>query len=186
MKLILFIHLFQTDFVTPLDIALGNSDHDQIQLLQSFGAKTGHCVVDNSALVIQHRWKVFKRRFSAADSIYRSNLSDSVSNHEGHDMTKAEMRKNSSSVLEEEEICPVEHVDDGDRRFKKGDDCARDALAVNVAIEGRNITDADSEHGSFATDDYFHSKEVDQLKLSVAESINSSVRIIFNLNVFFE
>ena len=84
-SVIIIISLFidsQTEYITPLDIALGNSDHTQIELLQTFGARTGHNIVDNSALVIQHHWKVFMRRFSGVESIYRLNVSDSVSNHE--------------------------------------------------------------------------------------------------------
>ncbi len=69
----------QSDYVTPLDIALGNSDLASIQLLQKYGARTGHSIAENSALIIQNRWKVYKRRYSGIDSSLKSYPSDSVS-----------------------------------------------------------------------------------------------------------
>ncbi|XP_065052326.1 serine/threonine-protein phosphatase 6 regulatory ankyrin repeat subunit A-like [Rhopilema esculentum] len=104
----------ETDFVTPLDIALGNSDHEQIQLLQSFGARTGHSIVDNSALVIQHRWRIFKRRFSNVDSIYRSNLSDSVSSYERREGPKLETSEFSTNLRIKDHSELRSHAFDGE------------------------------------------------------------------------
>lgn len=163
-----------------MDIALGNSDHGHIQLLQSFGAKTGHCVVDNSALVIQHQWKVFKRRFSAVDSTYRSNLSDSISYHDRVEFspTKHDVRrKDSNSVVLEEQCFAT--TKDKDLHYD-----AEEHHQTTPHISAYNENGNQLEKDQFVIEaPKFDPEKLIELKQSVAERVKSSVSMI--LKIYF-
>eukprot|EP00112_Aurelia_sp_Birch-Aquarium-sp1_P010726 Seg2284.4 transcript_id=Seg2284.4/GoldUCD/mRNA.D3Y31 product=Inversin protein_id=Seg2284.4/GoldUCD/D3Y31 len=151
----------ETEYITPLDIALGNSDHTQIELLQTFGARTGRSIVVNSSLVIQHQWKVFTRRFSGVDSIYRLNVSDSISNHEE---TKTEK-------IEKEN----EHEDND----VISDEKEADTNATNQVL-GHSLVDTCMMHTGKEEDDGEISEEehseddFDSMKQLIMERIKSS------------
>ncbi|XP_065655150.1 serine/threonine-protein phosphatase 6 regulatory ankyrin repeat subunit B isoform X7 [Hydra vulgaris] len=75
------------DEYTPLDLALENGNYKLIKLLRSYGAQTGHCVLSNAAIKIQHYWKMyrkrcfpkFKERISNRSLCNSSNASESIS-----------------------------------------------------------------------------------------------------------
>eukprot|EP00794_Sanderia_malayensis_P017414 gene17414-19157_t len=107
----------KNEYVTPLDIALANNDLNSIQLLQQYGARTGHSIADNASLIIQDGWKMYRRRVSGLESSMKSFISESVStiarviNHDGvgcygntndqHDGSKMDsIQRNSITPLE--------------------------------------------------------------------------------------
>ena len=166
-----------------MDIAVGNSDHDQIQLLQKFGAKTGHCVINNSALIIQHRWRVFKRR--AVDSICESNLCKWAGNHEGVDLKlmKNDTRKELNFVIEKGKFCAdIEENEDCHDDNVKEENCIKNASIVkeetlNDLVD--RISD-EKERGKFIEQNADREK-VNELKISTAARISSSVSSLSKL-----
>ena len=165
--------------MTPLDIALGNSDHDQIQLLQKYGAMTGHCVVNNSALIIQHHWRVFKRR--VADSICGSNVYEWVDSHEGIDLKlmKNDTREELNSVIEKEmSSADIEENKEYHDDKVKEENCIKSVSIVkdetlNDSLD--RITD-EKEGGSLIEQSTDRAK-ISQLKISTATRISSSVSL---------
>ena len=166
--------------MTPLDIALGNMDSDQIQLLQRFGAKTGHYIVGSSALIIQRRWKIFKRRISAADWVYRSNLNDGIGYHDGADlklMTNdagkdsspgVEGEKYSFSAVENYE-CRNDNV--GEENSEVIETIVKEHGDLNDSL---NRVSNEKEKGRII-EQSFDFERINQFKVSVTERIKSSV-----------
>jgi len=163
----------ETDFVSPLDIALQNNDHHLIDVLQRFGAKTGHRIVDNAALVIQNQWRVFKHRFSATVSVYPSNFSDSISIREGAEFRRLESdaRQDSSSVAKGEKF-----VDDITYNSEcLGDDEKEDdSQSIISKLEKESLNCSfDAEEGAlFARN--VELDQIHQLKIETVERIRLS------------
>ena len=192
-----------------MDIALGNSDHEQIQLLQSFGARTGHSIVDNSALVIQHRWRIFKRRFSNVDSIYRSNLSDSISSYERREGPKletsdfstnlrtkdhSELRSNAFDGEEMAENKVSEHLSSVDENVSaEGDDLVKDQPVkrqnhlTTVKETSMSCGSPDSSVADFQieVDRFCDTDAVNEMKKLVKERIASNVSGDLFFTAFF-
>ena len=159
-----------------MDIALENSDHQLIDVLQRFGAKTGHRIVDNAALVIQNQWRVFKHRFSATDSVCPSNFSDSINIRKGAEFRQLEndARRDSKSVAKEEKFSD----DVAYNNECLGEDEKEDGTQSSISR-----LEQDSLNYSFDTEEgllFAQSVELDQinqLKIESVERIKSSVSL---------
>ena len=174
--IICYFILFQTDFVSPLDIALQNNDHHLIDVLQRFGAKTGHRIVDNAALVIQNQWRVFKHRFSATVSVYPSNFSDSISIREGAEFRRLESdaQQDSRSVAKGEKF-----VDDitYNSECLGDDETEDDSQSIISKLEQESLNCSfDAEEGAlFARN--VELDQIHQLKIETVERIRLSVSL---------
>ena len=83
-----------------MDLALENGNYKLIKLLRSYGAQTGHCMLSNAAIRIQHYWKMYRKRCfpKSKETICHGSLCNSSNASESVSVLEAKRNQEDSDL----------------------------------------------------------------------------------------